>query len=347
MKRPMKPIKKIFFLLVVLLITKFANAQDINFSQFYDLPLLRNPSLAGLFQGDIRVTAAYRNQWQSVTVPYRTFGLGAEIKKPVSENSDDFFTYGIQVSSDVAGDSRLSRTQAFPVFNYHKALNGEKNTYISAGAMAGPVMQRFDPTKLAFDDQYQNGAYSAANPTKEVFNTTKLTYWDAAAGLCFSSVAGQSTHYYIGVGLFHFSEPKVAFQKQNDIILNKKWVLNAGFAAPMSDQNKLIAYFDYFMQGGSRQAQGGLLINHDLVQYDEDQKISISGGLFYRWKDAFMPVVKLDYYDYSIGMTYDVNSSKLKSASQYRGAYEVTISYKAFNNKYNTSANKVKCPLFF
>jgi len=343
----MKPTKKNLLLLAVCLLVKFASGQDINFSQFYDLPLLRNPSLAGIFVGDIRVTAAYRNQWQSVTVPYRTFGLGAEFKKPIGQNSDDFFTYGLQLSNDIAGDSRLSRTQAFPVFNYHKSLSGDKNTYLSAGIMGGPVMQRFDPTKLTFDDQYVNGAYSAANPTKQTFNSTKLTYWDGTAGLCFSSVAGQSTHYYIGVGLFHFTSPKVAFQQQNDIILNKKWVINAGFAAPVSDADRLIMYLDYFMQGGARQGQGGFMLNHDLVQYDEDQKISISGGLYYRWKDAFLPVVKLDYYEYSIGVSYDVNSSKLKSASQYRGAYEVTLGYKTFNNKYNTSANKVKCPLFY
>ncbi|GAB2807287.1 PorP/SprF family type IX secretion system membrane protein [Ferruginibacter profundus] len=342
----MKPAKKIFLLLVVTLLAKFAGAQDINFSQFYDLPLLRNPSLAGIFSGDIRITSAYRNQWQSVTVPYRTFGLGAEFKKPIGENSNDFFTYGLQLSNDIAGDSKLSRTQVFPVFNYHKSL-GDKNTYLSAGIMGGPVMQRFDPSRLTFDDQYVNGSYSTANPTKQTFSNTKLTYWDGTAGLCFSSVAGENTRYYIGVGLFHFTEPKVAFQKQNDIILNKKWVVNGGFAAPLSDENRLIMYLDYFMQGGARQGQGGLMLNHDLVQYDEEQKISVSGGLFYRWKDAFMPVVKLDYYDYSLGMSYDVNSSKLKSASQYRGAFEVTLSYKAFNNKYNTSANKVKCPLFF
>ncbi len=342
----MKPTKKIFLLLVVSLIAKFASSQDINFSQFYDLPLLRNPSLAGLFSGDIRITSAYRNQWQSVTVPYRTFGLGLEYKKPVSENSDDFFTYGLQLSSDIAGDSKLSRTQVFPVFNYHKALGG-KNTYLSAGIMGGPVMQRFDPSKLSFDDQFINGAFSTANPTKQTFTSTKLTYWDAAAGLCFSSVAGENTRYYIGIGMFHFTQPKVAFQKQNDIILNHKWVVNAGLAAPITDENRLIFYADYFMQGGSRQAQGGILLNHDFVQYDEDQKTSISAGLFYRGNDAFMPVVKLDYYQYSIGISYDVNSSKLKSASQYRGAYEVTLSYKAFNNKYNTSADKVKCPVFY
>ncbi len=342
----MKPTKKILLLLVVSLLAKFASSQDINFSQFYDLPLLRNPSLAGLFAGDIRVTTAYRNQWQSVTVPYRTFGLGLEYKKPIGENSDDFFTYGLQLSSDVAGDSKLSRTQVFPVFNYHKSL-GDKNTYLSAGIMGGPVMQRFDPTKLTFDDQFVNGAYSAANPTKQTFNSTKLTYWDAAAGLCFSSVAGQNTKYYIGVGMFHFTQPKVAFQKQNDIILNHKWVVNAGFAAPVSDADRIIFYADYFMQGGSRQAQGGFMLNHDLIQYDEEQKVSISAGMFYRGKDAFMPVAKLDYYQYSIGISYDINSSKLKSASQYRGAYEVTLSYKAFNNKYNTSANKTKCPVFY
>lgn len=343
----MKPNRKTIALTVAIFIAQFASSQDINFSQFYDIPLLRNPSLAGLFAGDIRITGAYRNQWQSVTVPYRTFALGGEFKKPIG-NSDDFFTYGIQLTNDVAGDSKLSRTQAFPVFNYHKSLGGgEKGAYLSAGIMAGPVMQRFDPTQLKFDDQYVNGSYSTANPTKEVFNTTKTTYWDAAAGLCFSGVAGQSARYYVGVGMFHFTQPKVAFQKQNDIILNHKWVVNAGFAAPINDENRVVMYADYFMQGGARQVQGGLMLSHDFIQIDEDQKKGISAGVFYRLNDAFTPVVKLDFFDYSLGVSYDVNTSKLKSASQYRGAYEVTLSYKAFNHRYNSSADKVKCPVFY
>ena len=59
-------------------------AQDLNFSQFYELPLLRNPALAGIFIGDIRIQSVYRNQWQSVTVPYRTSGLSAEVNFPVN-----------------------------------------------------------------------------------------------------------------------------------------------------------------------------------------------------------------------------------------------------------------------
>ncbi len=342
----MKTIKQSLFILIFLVIAKPAICQDINFAQFYDLPLLRNPALAGIFTGDIRITSAYRSQWQSVTVPYKTIGLGIELKKAVGQ-SNDFITYGVQVTNDVAGDSKLSRTQVFPVFNYHKALSEENDTYISAGIMAGPVMQRFDPSKLQFDDQFVGGAYSESNPTRQTFTNTSLTYWDPAAGLCFSSVLGTSTSYYIGVGLFHFTKPRVAFQPENDIRLNPKYVVNAGFSAAMNEENRIIFYADYFMQGGSRQGQGGLLFNHDLMQRNENEKLGISAGMFYRMKDALMPVVKLDCYKMSIGITYEINTSKLKSASQYRGGYEVTLSYKAFSTNRNSSADKVRCPRFF
>lgn len=339
--------KTYLVMLCLILVSGTVSAQDINFSQFYDLPLLRNPSLAGLFAGDIRVTSAFRSQWQSVTVPYRTIGLGIEYKKIIARSADDYITFGLQATNDMAGDSKLTRTQVFPVFNYHKSLSGEKGSYLSAGFMGGPVMQRFDPSKLQFDDQFVNGTYSSTNPTHQTFSKTSLTYWDAAVGLCFSSVAGENTRYYIGAGWFHFTKPKVAFQKLNDIVLNYKYVVNAGFSTPVSDANQLIMYADYFMQGGSRQIQGGLILNHQFMETAEDQKIGIEAGLFYRWKDAFVPVVKLDYNKVSIGISYDVNTSKLKTASQLRGGYEVTLCYKTFRNNYNSSADKVRCPSFY
>ncbi len=342
----MKNLLRNQLLICLLLITASAKSQDINFSQFYELPLLRNPALAGIFAGDIRVTSAFRSQWQSVTTPYRTLGLGMEYKKPVGR-SNDFITLGMQLTNDIAGDSRLRRTQIFPVLNYHKSLSGEKDTYLSAGLMGGPVIQSFDPSKLSFDDQFVNGSYSPSNPTKQVFTNTSFTYWDAAVGLNFSSTAGESTRYYVGLGLFHFTKPKVAFQKQYDIVLNPKWVVNAGLSAPLGDANKLIVYADYFMQGGARQIQGGLLLSRDLAGSDENLKTTISGGAFYRWNDALVPVIKLDYNQFAVGITYDVNVSKLKTASQYRGAYEITLSYKAFRNSVNSSADKVRCPAFY
>jgi type IX secretion system PorP/SprF family membrane protein len=336
-----------YLIILFLLNPGYAICQDINFSQFYELPLLRNPALAGIFTGDYRVTSAYRNQWQSVTVPYRTLALGLEYRKSIKQNSNDFFTIGMQATDDIAGDSRLSRIQLFPVVNYHKSLNSERDTYLSAAIMGGPVMQRFDPSKLQFDDQFVNGSYSPSNPTKQIFTNTGFTYWDIAAGINFSSVAGADTRFYLGAGLFHITKPKVAFQKQYDIVLNPKWVINAGLSKPLNNVNKVIIYADYFMQGGARLIQGGLLLSHDFLGNSENQKTSFSGGLFYRYKDALVPVLKLDYNKLSVGVNYDINISKLKTASQLRGALELTLSYKGFTSNQNSSVNNVRCPRFY
>jgi len=69
---PNYPGMKNFLHLMLLLIsctTLKTYGQDPHFSQFFEAPLLRNPSLAGLFAGDIRLQTVYRNQWQSVTTP--------------------------------------------------------------------------------------------------------------------------------------------------------------------------------------------------------------------------------------------------------------------------------------
>ncbi|OLY94590.1 hypothetical protein BUE76_01370 [Cnuella takakiae] len=333
--------------LVCCTIVQQAAAQDINFSQFYELPLLRNPALAGNYKGDVRATSAFRSQWGSVSTPYQTVALGTEVKFGVAEFSNDYISIGAQITNDIAGDSRLGRTQFLPLLAYHKSVNEDRDAYLTAGFLGGMVQQRFDPTKLSFDDQFVNGAYSPTNPTRQTFSNTNVTYWDAAAGLSYSSVLGYDTRYYVGASYFHFTQPKVAFARTSDIRLNKKYVLNAGLSVATSEFDRLILYADYFMQGGNRQGQGGALFKHDLLQEDEDQSMGFSVGAFYRWNDAVVPVVKLDLYKLAIGLTYDVNVSKLRTASQFRGGFELTVSYKSFLNIRNSSAAKVRCPADF
>lgn len=321
-----------------------AGAQDINFSQFYELPLLRNPALAGYFRGDFRAAGAYRSQWGSVTTPYRTMALGSELRFGVG-GSENYLTVGTQITNDVAGDSKLSRTQLLPALTFHKSLNEEKDAYLSAGFIGGFVQQRYDATALTFADQFVNGAYSPTNPTHQRLPSSNVTYMDAGAGLAFSSTMGGDVRYYAGAAIFHFNQPKVAFDAANDVRLNQKIMVNAGLSAPVAEQNRLILYGDYFTQGGHHQAQGGLLYRHLVLEEDDDYGVSLSFGGFYRWNDAFVPVVKLDYYQLSFGLTYDVNVSKLVKASQSRGGFELTMVYSSFLNIRNSSANKVRCPV--
>lgn len=199
-----------------------AGAQDINFSQFYELPLLRNPALAGSYRGDVRITTAFRSQWNSVTVPYRTEALGAELKFGVSENSNDYASLGVQVTNDVAGDSKLGKTQILPILAFHKSVSNERDAYLSLGFLGGAVQQRFDQSKLKFDDQFVNGAYSPTNPTHDVFAQTNVTYWDAAVGLKYSSDFGYDNAWYLGAAYFHITQPKVAFAQSEGVNGNRK-----------------------------------------------------------------------------------------------------------------------------
>jgi type IX secretion system PorP/SprF family membrane protein len=319
--------------------------QDINFSQFYELPLLRNPALAGVYKGDMRATSGIRSQWGSITVPYKTSALGVEMKRSTGDNSDDYLSFGLQFTGDIAGDSKLSRTQYFGMLAYHKSVSKEKDAYLTIGFLGGGVDQHFDVAALKFGDQFIAGAYTPTNPTRQNFSRTQLMYWDASAGISFSSITRNNTRYYIGGSYFHFTQPKVAFNPDNDIRLNKKAVVNAGLSTPVTEFNSFILYADFFLQGGNSQLQGGVLYRHDIEQPDEDLPLSLYVGGFYRWNDAIMPVIKIDYHKLGIGLTYDVNVSKLMTVSRGGGGFELTLSFRSFFKSGNSSLEKTRCPV--
>lgn len=339
--------KKLLFLLGAVAVTELAGAQDIHLSQFYEMPLLRNPALAGMFRGDMRVAGAYRSQWNSATTAYKTQALGIESKFGVG-GGDDYLSLGLQVTNDVAGDSKLGRTGLLPVLTYHKLLSEDRDAYLSVGFIGGMVQQRFDPTGLKFDDQFVNGAYSAANPTRQTFTNTAVRYWDAGVGLSYSSNAGSDVKYYIGASYFHFNQPKVAFNAVNDIRLNAKATLNMGLSVPTSEFDNVTFFGDVFTQGGSNMTQAGFLYRHDLQQLgDEGETVSLSLGAFYRLNDAVVPVLKLDYYQWAIGASYDASISRIKNVTGGQGGFEITLSYKNFLNIRNSSADKLRCPVSF
>ena len=340
MKRP------ILTLMVIMAACIVAKSQDLTFSQFYEVPVLRNPALAGVFKGDLRVSVVHRSQWQSVTVPFQTSSVGVEYKLPVF-NFNDFVTLGVQASHDVAGDIKLKRTQIMPVINYHKSLSDDVDNYISLAFMGGPVQSQFDPTQAKLDDQFVNGAFANTNATTQVFSRTGFTYWDASTGITFSSGFGYESRFYIGAALFHFNKPKINFfNETSDTHVDQKLVINAGLSTALSDNNRLLCFGDYFKQGGNRQFLGGVLYETDLVQYSEDDNVSFAVGGFYRWNDAFVPTVRVTMHEWQAGISYDVNVSKLKTASQFRGGFELTASYRGFLNTRSSSQEKMRCVQF-
>jgi type IX secretion system PorP/SprF family membrane protein len=321
-------------------------SQDLTFSQFYEQPLLRNPALAGVFNGDIRVSMAYRNQWQSVTVPYRTTALSVEYKLPSSKNND-VFTIGTQMNLDGAGDIRLNRTQFLPAVSFHKSLSNNNDTYISAAFMGGPVYSQFDQTLAIFGDQYQNGNYTQGNLSSQPLKASGYSYWDLYTGIAFSSTINETGRFYVGGALAHFNHPVIkTVTGATQYNLPLKYTFNVGINYPLNDRARLVGFGDYLSQNGSREIFMGLLYGVDIENYYDSDPYAIYFGSFLRWKDALIPVVKIDFHHFSIGVSYDINISKLVVVSNYRGGFELTASYKGFLKVTNTTLDKVRCVRF-
>lgn len=312
-------------------------AQDFTFSQFYEMPLLRNPAMAGLYNSHVRVKLAHRSQWQTLGVPFQTDAFSFEWRKKMGDLFFDNMTMGVQITNDVAGDSKLGRIQVLPVFNFHKMVDEQSSSYLSFAVMGGLVQSKYDPTSLTFDEQFQNGAYNPSNPTRAYLRQSSITHGDLSTGLSFRTGSGvDRNQFYAGVAAFHLLKPKVSFLDINSVYLKPRYVLNVGASNEVGEFDNLAFFGDYVFQGGNRQLLAGFLFEHIFKSRSSDNlpldESGFSVGMAYRWADALIPIARLELKKYTIGFSYDANISPLKTYTQYRGGFEVSFSFNSFLN---------------
>lgn len=317
-------------------------AQDIHFSQFFEAPLLRNPSLAGIFTGDVRVQAVYRDQWSSVTNAYKTGSLNGEYKMPVGR-ADDFVTVGLQLLYDRAGTIGWTSTHLLPALNYHKALSNDRNRYLSLGFMGGMVQRRFDRSKMTTNSQYDGGGDG------ETLQNASYTYLDGSVGMSYNSDLNSNpdNNFFVGAAYHHFNRPNNSFYRDANIELNPKWVFSGGIKFGVSEMAYMTLQADHTMQGAYRETVAGGMYGIRLGNDPDNPDYTVHGGAFLRWDDALIPVIKIDYSPFSVAISYDVNISKLKPSSHGRGGIELSVSYIGFLGRLpRSSENSFLCPRF-
>lgn len=335
----MKTTNKILPIVLLLITLNLkVTAQDVHFSQFFETPLWRNPSLAGIFKGDIRVQAVYRDQWNSVTDAYRTGSVNAELKMPIGK-MDDFITTGVQILYDRAGTAGFTSSYLLPAVNYHKSLSKEKNRYLSLGFMGGVVQRRIDISKVTTNSQYDNGGLG------ENFANTQYSYLDGSVGMSYNSGIGDhpDNNFFLGTAYHHFTRPKTSFYRNANIELHPKWVFSGGVRFGVSEYAYMTIQADHSIQGGFAETVAGGMYGLKLGSDPDNPVYTLHAGGFLRWDDAFIPVIKLDYSPFSLAFSYDVNISKLKQSSFGRGGFEVSVSYSSFRKK---TADYLLCPKF-
>jgi type IX secretion system PorP/SprF family membrane protein len=330
-----------FFVLASSIMVQTVQAQDIHFSQFFETPLLRNPGLAGIYTGDIRVQAVYRDQWRSVTDAYKTGSLNGEYKMPVGKG-EDFLTLGLQLLYDRAGTVAFNTTQVLPTLNFHKSLSDNTNRYLSLGFMGGIVQRTLDRSKMTTNSTYDGLGDG------ETFNNNQYLYLDGAVGMSFNTQldANPDDNMYVGLAYHHFNKPKASFYRDPTITVDPKWVASAGIKFGVTEGSYITIQGDYSMQGKFRETLAGALYGIKLGPDLDKPTYTLHGGAFLRWNDAVIPVLKVDYNPFSFSFSYDVNISKLKTSSMGRGGFEFAVSYIGFLDRERSAIKALHCPRF-
>lgn len=174
------------------------------------------------------------------------------------------------------------------------------------------------------------------------------SYFDGSAGASFNMGLNDNpeNNLVIGVAYHHFNHPKNSFFNNAEVILDPKWVFSADVKFALNETSNITIYSDHSQQGTYQETMAGLMYGLKLGSYTDQPDYTISGGAFMRVGDAIIPTLKLDYRPFSVGFSYDVNISKLRSTSFGRGGYELSLTYIGFLDRDNSTLNAIKCPRF-
>jgi type IX secretion system PorP/SprF family membrane protein len=311
-----------------------ATAQDIHFSQFDETQLQLEPADAGV-QHDARVVTNYKNQWQSVGSPYKTFALSGDAR--LMRDKKHHLGIGMDLFSDDAGDAHLKSTQVN--LSLSGIITASDHSLVSAGLMTGFAQRSITLDGLEWGNQYDGSAYNSALPTGETATGSAFNFVDLGAGMQYHYSnsemyisANNARAVNIGVAVFHPHQPSYSFYGQHSEVLHTKWVFHGNAAIGVKNTNLVIKpSYIVFIQGGVKEVNPGMTFQYILQEgskYTKNKKpAAFSIGGYYRVEDAFIALAKFEYSNYAIGFSYDVNLSKLKTVSKTRGGFEISLHF--------------------
>lgn len=334
---------------------QLAYAQDSRFAQFYAAPLQTNPALIGVYEGQWRFAANYRELYSSILAnkPFRTYAASFDARKRVMKG--DYFGFGLSVMRDRVGASRFTQTQALLGASFMKQLGGSRyataDQYLIAGAQLGVGQRSFSWDKLWFSSQFDTGNavvdYDA--DSGEGFDQQNTgAYLDFNAGLLWYALFDDNTSIYFGGAMHHINSPNISLLESDDEKLYSKYVVHGGGELPLGKNLSLLPAVAILKQGPSFSATGGGNFRYTSREWRE---VAIRAGVWGHLSnqldkgmalDALIVSAILEVERWNFGVSYDVTTSLLASANNSRGAFELSLIY-VHPEK---SRFKVNCPKF-
>ncbi len=314
-------------------------AQDIHFSQNYATPLYINPAMTGLYNGDMRFTADYRSQWaslsSSVDAQTLTMSLDAKLIEGIGDGA--WVSGGLLLYTDKEGFLGFSTNSADLAIAYNSPM-GSKENYFSFGAMVGIAQRRIDWSQAQFGTQFDGSNYNPLIPANEtVVENEQLSHINLSAGAMFYHIENSRSYFFVGGGAYNLAAPVFSFEDNEDVTLPMRMSIQAGGSIGILNRLDAVPGIYFMQQQKSLKTDLGSLFRFVFYQnIREDSFRAFNIGPYIRLAkhfedaitlDALILALKVDYDDFSMGLSYDFNISQLNNATKGKGGPELSVVY--------------------
>lgn len=298
-------------------------AQDVHFTQWFHAPHTYNPAEVGNFNGDHRFHANHRNQWSSVTVPFRTFAVMGD-SKALTKNKN--LGLGANLLYDVTGDSKFTTTSFSATAAYHFNLPGDSLGSFSVGIQPSFTQKKLDLTKLNFDNQFNGNFFNPDLPVNENLQRFSRWYFDIAIGARAMFALNNKNNLEVGISAYNLLKPQQSFYNEDDILLDRRGNVMIKLNHQLNKRIVLQPGILYSRQGTFSSFNIGANLYYDLSESKYLTK-KVFAGVYGRTKDSGDLIAGLIYNNWTFAGSYDFNFSTLVPASNYRGGFELALIY--------------------
>jgi len=301
-------------------------AQSYHFSQFFSTPLLTNPANTGLLDGPHRVASNLRSQGKSAPNSFFTGYVSGDVsflKNTLPSGHKAGAGVFVMTDRSMGGASQTNSIGLSAA--YHVSLDEYASHSIGLGFQGTYNQRRLDFNRLSFGNQFGNDGYDAALPTGESINNSNRNYFDVNAGLMYNANL-EDKSFFVGGSVYNILRHKDNLVAE-EYKMPARYVVQAGGQVFIGEAGKIYFSLTNMGQAKANETTAGGAFGLQLGESKIRNEVSF--GMWYRYKDAIIPYVGYYYQGFQFGLSYDYTVSALKTATQVRNGYELTLIYRA------------------
>ena len=347
----------LFFLLpaFLLLLTIPGFTQDRLFTQAFAHPVDLNPAYAGAIDGRYRVSAAYRDQWRSISEsPFTTIGLYGDVKIQLEHQREDFFGGGFAITADRTELLNVNQNTLNLYGSFHKSLNANKHQFLSAGLSLGVAQRNINYERIYFNDQF-NGLNDYTLSTNEDLPANNFAFADVGLGVAYSTYMSRYSNMTFGLSIDHVPGSSISFythsldldEPKPDAKIDRKMTASISMELASNEYVSVLPRVLYQQQGPHKMLAAATLVKFDISNYNTSS-LHLGAGIRMNQTESTgfktSAIYLLSAYEINgllIGLSHDITIGSLGSVSPGSGAFELSISYTGY---YENDENM--CPTF-